>query len=56
MIGKCEKTVRDWKSKFLESGEVPDSKQGKYIQSDVLWTQEDFNKKATRYIYASPKG
>lgn len=57
-VGKSEKTVCDWKSKFYESGEVPDSKQGKYIRSGVLWTQEDLNKKATQYTreHASPKG
>ena len=58
MIGKCEKTIRDWKSKYLENNEIPSSKHGKYIRSGVLWTNEDLNKKPTRYIrdHAAIKG
>ena len=34
----------------MESGEIPESKQGKYIRTGVLWTSEELNKKASIYI------
>ena len=59
MVGKCEKTIRDWKSAFLDNGgSVEESKQGRYQRSGVLWKNEALNKKAARYIreHASVKG
>ena len=34
----------------LLEGEVPESKQGKYQSSGVLWSDEGLNKKAARDI------
>ena len=59
MIGKSDKTIREWRTNFLQSGgEVPESKQGHYQRTGVLWRNENLNKKATRYIRdnASVKG
>ena len=58
MIGKSDRTIREWKAKFLETGEIPESKQGHYRRTGVLWNNEDLNKKATQYIRsnASVKG
>ena len=40
-----------WRSQFFDNyGEIPESKQGKYQQSGILWAIEDLNKKATRFI------
>ncbi len=50
MIGKSDRTVREWRAYFNNNGAIPESKQGKYEQSGVLWTSEDLNKKASRYI------
>lgn len=51
MIEKSDKTVREWRKQFFENDAViPESKQGKYQRSGVLWSNEDLNKKATRYI------
>ena len=50
MIGKSDKTIREWRSDFFETGEVPRSKQGQYQRTGVLWKNEDLNKKASRYI------
>ena len=51
MVGKFDKTVREWRTQFFEnSGEIPESTHGKYQRSDVLWTSEDLNKKATTFI------
>ena len=58
MIGRSDKTVHEWQKQFMEEGEVPESKQGKYQRSGVLWSDEALNKKAARYIHknASVKG
>ena len=50
MIGKSERTIREWRSHFLENGEIPECKQGKYQRSGVLWTNEELNKTAGDYI------
>ena len=50
MIGRSDKTVREWRKRFLDKGEVPEGKQGKYQRSGVLWSDEVLNKKAARYI------
>jgi len=50
MIGKSDKVVREWRSYFTQNGEIPQSQQGGYQRSGVLWTNEDLNKKATEYI------
>lgn len=33
VIGKYERVICDWKSKYLETNEVPSSKHGKYMSS-----------------------
>ncbi len=50
MLGKSDRTIRQWKADFLQHGSIPDNKQGKYQRSGVLWSSEDINKKATKYI------
>lgn len=51
MIGKSDRTVREWKANFHESGgKIPESKQGDYQRTGVLWKNETLNKKATRFI------
>lgn len=54
MIGKSDRTIREWKTKFFESGgEIPDSRQGHYQRTGVLWKDESLCKAATRYIRAN---
>ena len=36
MIGKLDRTIREWKAKFFETGEIPESKQGHYRRTGVL--------------------
>lgn len=51
MIGKSDKTVREWRKQFFENeGVIPESQQGKYQRSGVMWCSEELNEKATRYI------
>ena len=47
---KSERTVCEWRSYFLENGEIPECKQGKYQRTSVLWTSEEVNKKAGDYF------
>ena len=54
MIGKFDRTVREWRSKFFESdGELPESKEGQYWRTGVLWRNEFLNRKVTRFIRAN---
>ena len=51
MLGKSEQTIRRWKANFIENGyKLPESKQGRYQQSDILWSSEEVNRKATKYV------
>ena len=58
MVGRSDKTVREWRKQFLENGEVPESKQGKYQRTGVLWSDEGLNSKAAKHVRenASVKG
>ena len=51
MINKSERTVRRWRSGLIENdGVLPESQQGRYQRSGVLWQNEELNKKATEYV------
>ena len=50
MTGKSDHTIRKWKVDFLETGEIPESRQGHYLRSGVLWYSEEVNEKATKYV------
>ena len=49
MINRSDKTVHEWRAHLIEnSRDIPESKQGKYQRSGILWASEELNKKATR--------
>ena len=51
IINKSDKTIREWRAHFfINEGEIPESTQGKYQRSGIIWAREDLNKKATKYI------
>ena len=51
MIGKSDRTIHEWKLQFLENdGKTPESKQGHYQRSGVLWQNEHLNKRASKYV------
>ena len=50
MLGKSDRTVRQWKADFRENGCIPDTKQGRYQRSGILWSSEDLNKKAYKFV------
>ena len=51
MIGTSDRTIREWQAAFFDSGgAVPESRQGCYQRSGILWTNEELNRKATKFI------
>ena len=43
--------MRRWRSAVIENdGVLPESQQGRYQRSGVLWNNEEFNQKATDYV------
>ena len=50
MLGKLDRTVRQWRNDFIENGEIIDSKQGKYQRTGVLWSSEELNAKAATFV------
>ena len=50
MLGKSDRTVRQWKADFRENGCIPDTKQGRYQRSGILWSSEDLKKKAYKFV------
>ena len=59
VIDKSERTVREWRSIFYENdGSFPDSQQGCYQRTGVLWRVEELNEAARDYVRqnAVPKG
>lgn len=50
MMGRSERTIRQWRSDFLDNAEILENKQGRYQRSGLLWSSEELNKKASGYI------
>ena len=43
MTDRSQRALFQWRREFLATGEVPDSKQGKYQRFGVLWSSEELN-------------
>ncbi len=51
MMGKSEKTIRTWINKYFDNGaEIKENMQGRYQRRGLLWSNEDLNMKATKYM------
>ena len=51
MMKKSDRTVRRWRSALIDNdGVLPESEQGHYQQSSVLWQNEELNKKVVEYV------
>ena len=51
MMKKSDRTVRRWRSALIDNdGVLPESEQGRYQRSSVLWQNEELNKKAVEYV------
>ena len=53
MVKKSDRSVRRWRSEVIDNdGVFPESQQGRYQCSSVLWQKEELNKKAREYVQA----
>ena len=53
-IGKSERSVRKWRSDLIaNNGKLPESKQGRYERSGILWSNEELNEKVREYVRAN---
>ena len=51
VVGKCERTIRDWRATFIANqGSFPDTMQGRYQRTGVLWHNEELSELATNYV------
>ena len=51
LIGESDRTVRDWCATFLaNSGSRPETLQGRYQRTGVLWQNEELSKKASAFM------
>ena len=51
MVKKSDRSVLRWRSEVINNdGVLPESQQGRYQRSGVLWQNEELNKKAREYV------
>ena len=51
MVKRSDRTVRRWRSGLIDNdGVLPESQEGRYQQTGVLWYNEELNKKAVEYV------
>lgn len=50
MFAKSDRSIRQWKADFLESSCIPQSQQGRHQRSGILWSSEELNKEASKYV------
>ena len=50
MMKKSDRTARRWRSALIDDGVLPESEQGRYQRSGVLWKNEELNEKAVEYV------
>lgn len=53
IIGKTDRTIRQWRSDLLTYGEIRESKKGKYQRPKVLWANKELNDKARAFVQAN---
>ena len=54
MVKRCSRTVRRWRSEVIgNDGVLPESQQGRYHRTGVLWQNEELNKMAREYVRAN---
>ena len=51
MVKRSDRTVRRWQSGLIDNdGVLPESQEGRYQRTGVLWYNEELNKKAAEYV------
>ncbi len=53
VIGKTERTIRQWRTDLIAHGEIKESKKGKYERPKVLWANKELNDKARTFVQAN---
>ena len=53
IIGKTERTIRQWRTDLVTHGEIKESKKGKYERPKVLWANKELNDKARTFVQAN---
>lgn len=53
VIGKTDRTIRQWRSDLTTYGEVRESRKGKYERPKVLWANKELNDKARAFVQAN---
>ena len=50
MVGKSDRTIRQWRADFEANKAIPDSQQGHYQRTGVLWSAKSLNTKVSKYV------
>lgn len=53
IIGKTDRTIRQWRADLIAHGEVRESQKGKYTRPKVLWANKELNDKARAFVEAN---
>ena len=53
IIGRTDRTIRQWRSDLVTYGEIRESRKGKYERPQVLWANKDLNDKARAFVQAN---
>lgn len=50
IIGRTERTIRQWRSDLVAYGEIRESQKGKYERPKLLWANKELNDKARAFV------
>lgn len=53
IMGKTDRTIRQWRADLIAHGEVRESRKGKYTRPKVLWANKELNDKARAFVEAN---
>lgn len=53
IIGRTDRTIRQWRSDLVTYGEIRESRKGKYERPQVLWANKELNDKARAFVQAN---
>jgi hypothetical protein len=53
IMGKTDRTIRQWRADLIAHGEVRESRKGKHARPKVLWANKELNDKARAFVEAN---
>ena len=53
IMGKTERTIRQWRSDLVTHGEVREGRRGRYERPKVLWANKELNDKVRAFVQAN---